>query len=97
VKIHLVANWNDSWKWISMQTAAAVIVLNTFALSFPPSWSNYVHGASAVLGALSMYGRLIQQTAPDPGMPDRTIHVQAGETVAIKAPEAVQPNEVKTP
>ena len=85
--IHLVANWNDSWKWFSQQAAAAVVVLNTFALSFPASWSNYVHASSAVLGALALYGRLIQQTPPEPGMPDRTIHVQAGETVAVTAPE----------
>lgn len=85
--VHLIYNWNDSWKWISMQTAAGVTVLNTFALSFPVSWSNYVHVASAILGAMSMYGRLIQQTPPGPGMPDRTIRVEAGETVAVKAPD----------
>lgn len=62
MNITILPNWTDSWKWISMQGAAAVTVLNTFALSFPPDWSHYVQVSTAVLGALTMYGRLIQQT-----------------------------------
>jgi hypothetical protein len=88
MNFHLIWNWNDSWKWISMQTAALVTVLNTSALAFPHEWAHYVQTASAVLGAATMYGRLIQQTPPGPGMPDRTIHVQAGETVGVKGPPA---------
>lgn len=87
MSFHLVENWNDSWKWISMQASAAVIVLNTFALSFPHEWAPYVNAINVLLSASAMYGRLIQQTTPAPGMPDRTIHVQPGETVAVKAPE----------
>lgn len=64
--MNLIPNWNDSWKWISMQGAAAVTVLNTFALSFPHDWSHYVNVTTAVLGALTMYGRLIQQTPQVP-------------------------------
>ncbi len=94
MSLHLVENWNDSWKWISMQASAAVIVLNTFALSFPHNWAPYVNAANVLLSASAMYGRLIQQTPPAPGMPDRTIHVQAGEVVAIKAPD-VKPAEPK--
>jgi len=62
----LVDNWNDSWKWISMQTAALVTVLNTSALAFPQTWAHYVQTASAVFGAMTMYGRLIQQTPQPP-------------------------------
>lgn len=58
----IIENWNDSWKWISMQGAAAVTVLNTFALSFPHNWAPYVNTITALLGAATMYGRLIQQT-----------------------------------
>lgn len=64
MKIQLIANWNSSWKWLSMQTAAAVTVLNTFALSFPVSWSQDVHIVTIVLGVITMYGRIIQQTPP---------------------------------
>lgn len=62
----IVDNWNDSWRWISMQGAAAVTVLNTFALSFPQEWSRYINIATAVLGAMTMYGRLIQQQPQPP-------------------------------
>jgi hypothetical protein len=61
MKIQLIAGWSSSWKWISMQTAAIITVLNTFALSFPPSWSPEVHIVTVVLGAVTMYGRIIQQ------------------------------------
>ncbi len=90
--MHLIWNWNDSWKWISMQASAGVVVLNTFALSFPHSWAPYVNGANVALAATAMYGRLIQQTPPGPGVPDRIIHVDAGETVGVKGPpEAPKP------
>lgn len=65
MKIQLIANWNNSWKWLSMQTAAIITVLNTFALSFPDSWSQGVHLATVILGALTMYGRIIQQTSTE--------------------------------
>lgn len=46
-----------------MQTAAAITVLNTFALSFPATWSNTIHIITVILGALTMYGRIIQQSS----------------------------------
>ena len=84
---HLVYNWTDSWKWMSVQTGALVTVLNSTALAFPPGWEHYVQGVSAMLGALTMYGRLIQQTPVQQGMPDRMIHVQPGETVGVQTTE----------
>ena len=91
--MHLVWNWNDSWKWISMQASAAVVVLNSFALAFPAEWGKTIHISSAVLGAAAMFGRLIQQTPPGPGEPDRVIHVQAGETVGVKGPDPTPTKE----
>jgi hypothetical protein len=87
VNFHLVWNWNDSWKWISMQCGAAVIVLNTFALSFPHNWAPYVNTLNVVLAACAMFGRLIQQTPLGPGIPDRTIQAKPGETVAVHVEE----------
>lgn len=61
MKFQLVENWTASWKWISMQTSAGIIVLNTYALMFPQTWANSVHIVTVILGALTMYGRIIQQ------------------------------------
>jgi len=57
-----VENWKDCWRWISMQGAAAITALNTLALSLPPEWAHRIQVATAVLGAATMYGRLIQQS-----------------------------------
>lgn len=61
----LVDNWQTSWRWISMQTSAAVMVLNTTALAFPPTWAPYIQASSAILGGLTMYGRLVSQEKTD--------------------------------
>ncbi len=62
MNLTLLPNWNEAWKWFSIQGAAGVTVLNTFALTFPHNWAPYVQTATAVLGAMTMYGRLIQQS-----------------------------------
>jgi len=99
MNIHLVENWRDAWKWYAEHCFALIAFVNgiwfmapadvaTWLTAVDPSIQVHIHVSSFVLSVAGGLARLIQQTAPSPGVPDRTIHVQAGEIVGIKGPDA---------
>lgn len=67
MKVKLVDNWRNSWKWFSMQCmAAAGTIQTTWALlsddmkaSVPPHWVSYL---TIIVLALGVFGRLVSQT-----------------------------------
>jgi len=96
--MHLVENWRDAWKWYAEHCFALIAFVNgiwfmapadvaTWITAVDPNVQVHIHVVSFLLSVIGAGARLIQQTTPEPGMPDRTIHVQAGETVAVKSEE----------
>jgi hypothetical protein len=97
--MHLVENWRDAWKWYAEHCFALIAFVNgvwfmapadvaAWLTSVDPNVQVHIHVSSFILSVVGGAARLIQQTAPVEGAPDRTIHVQAGEVVAIRAPES---------
>ncbi|MGH8121451.1 MAG: hypothetical protein ACREPT_01625, partial [Rudaea sp.] len=65
--MNIVANLAQSWKWLSMQTAALATTVGTVALAVPAGRTHeYLEYAILGLNALTMYARLIQQTPSTP-------------------------------
>ncbi len=67
--MRLVDNWQQSWKWISMQASAAVTTLSVTWIALPadirtPHLQTAEEWTVAALGALAMFGRLVQQSPP---------------------------------
>lgn len=65
--MQLIANWQQSWKFISMQASAAVTTLSVTWIALPadirtPHLQTAEEWIVAALGAIAMFGRLIQQT-----------------------------------
>jgi len=104
MRLHLVWNWNDSWKWISVQIGALQISGQTAVLAglalmdetqrieFIRHWFTYYVWVTMVLTFLQTFGRLINQSPPQPGMPDRTVHAQPGENIQVIVPETKKEN-----
>jgi hypothetical protein len=66
--MQLVENWQQSWKWISVQAAAAVTTISLTWIAVPaefktPGLTSAETWAVAVLGACAMFGRLINQSS----------------------------------
>ncbi len=69
--MRLIDNWQQSWRWLSMQAAAAVATLNTIWIGVPadirqPWMGHAVEVATVLLSAAAMFGRLINQTPTEP-------------------------------
>lgn len=67
----LVDNWQQSWKWLSMQASAAVTTISVTWIALPvdirsPRLQTAEEWTIAALGAMAMFGRLINQTPVEP-------------------------------
>jgi hypothetical protein len=91
--LKIIANWRQSWKWISMQTAAAATVLGVVVLSVPAGpvheWCTY---GMVGLNALTMFGRLIQQQPPT----DDAVQASAALDSLHDAQKAIEPIAAET-
>lgn len=61
----LVEDWKESYKWLSINIAGIMAMLNALQATVPQVQAflspTQVAGANAVLGVLVIWGRLIQQ------------------------------------
>jgi hypothetical protein len=65
--VKLIDNWAQSWRWLSMQCSAAVTTLSVTWIALPadirtPQLQTVEEWTVAALGALAMFGRLVQQS-----------------------------------
>lgn len=67
MKLQLVEDWKDAWKWVSTQSLALSIALITTWLAIPddlrtraPDWLIFV--LLLVIGVTGFFGRVIQQS-----------------------------------
>jgi hypothetical protein len=70
VRQHLIDDWHQAWKWISVWMAAALIGLDVIAANFdevsshlPKHWVGYL-SAMILIGRLIKQGKAIQAAAP---------------------------------
>jgi hypothetical protein len=67
MKVKLVDNWRNSWKWFSMQCMAAsgalqgawLAIPESMKATVPPEWVSY---ATVALLFLGVFGRLVSQS-----------------------------------
>ena len=65
----IVANWRDSWKWISIWGSATIVGINAFYASLPPefidSLPEHTQSTINVIGGIALLlGRFINQSKP---------------------------------
>lgn len=64
----LLANWRDSWKWISTQSLITVGAINAVAVAatpFTPYAMKVVAGSSLVAAIIGAIGRVVEQGPPE--------------------------------
>ena len=65
----IVANWRDSWKWLTIWGSATIVGINAFYASLPPefidSLPEHTQSTINVIGGIALLlGRFINQSKP---------------------------------
>jgi hypothetical protein len=66
IKMKLIADWHQAWRWLSVQFIAAAAALQLALLGFPDLLRGYIpeswmHGIAIALLAAAVLGRLVDQ------------------------------------
>lgn len=67
---HLIWNWRDAWRWMSVRLIAAAASLQIVLLAFPQQLQQYVpgwimQGAAIACLAGALLGRVTTSTPPE--------------------------------
>ena len=65
----IVANWRDSWKWLTVWGSATIVGINAFYASLPPEFidtlPDHTQSTINVIGGIALLlGRFINQSKP---------------------------------
>ncbi len=66
IKLKLIADWHQAWRWLSVQFIAVAAALQASLLIFPDAIRTYIpdtcmHAIAIVLLAAAVLGRLVDQ------------------------------------